>query len=80
MFLSSDAIGGESLLWESGDGGRTWSPPTKTPFPALANNQRPTVVRLASGRIFFASAYQARKRQATERRHWERLLRRALRR
>jgi formylglycine-generating enzyme required for sulfatase activity len=108
MYLSSDAIGGQSLVWESRDegvtwsdtlgrsagrhtgfvarkdgsilaiggkntdidgfmpqtisrdGGRTWTPATKTPFPALATNQRPSLVRLASGRLFFAGDYQSR--------------------
>jgi formylglycine-generating enzyme required for sulfatase activity len=104
---ASDAGGGESLLWESGDNGVTWSDTggrtagrhtafvvlkdgsilglggkntnidgympqaishdrgrtwtvSKTVFPALGSNQRPTVVRLASGRIFFAGDYQNR--------------------
>jgi formylglycine-generating enzyme required for sulfatase activity len=104
---ASDAVGGESLLWESSDNGVTWSDTggrtagrhtafvllkdgsilglggkntdidgympqaitrdrgrtwtvSKTVFPALSSNQRPTVVRLASGRIFFAGDYQNR--------------------
>ncbi|MEO8025235.1 MAG: SUMF1/EgtB/PvdO family nonheme iron enzyme [Bryobacteraceae bacterium] len=108
MYLSSDAVGGESLLWESRDNGvtwsdtggrtagrhtafvalkdgilalggkntnidgympqatshdrgRTWVDVRKTPFPALSSNQRPTVVRLASGRIFLAADYQDRE-------------------
>ncbi len=119
MYLSSDAVGGQSLLWESKDGGitwsdtggrtagrhtafvplkdgsilalggkntdidgympqttshdagSTWSTPTLTPFPALASNQRPTVVRLASGRLFFAGDWQARsgKQPADIRQH-----------
>lgn len=44
----------------SRDNGRTWSPPVKTPFPALGSNQRPSLVRLASGRLFFASDFQHR--------------------
>ncbi len=108
MYLSSDGIGGESLLWASRDNGltwsdtggrtagrhtvfvrlkdgsilgiggkdtnidgympqtisrdngKTWSPPTKTPFPALGSNQRPSLVRLASGRLFFAGDFQHR--------------------
>lgn len=43
------------------DGGRTWSRPVKTPFPALQNNQRPALIRLASGRLFFASDWQSRE-------------------
>jgi formylglycine-generating enzyme required for sulfatase activity len=104
---ASDAGGGESLLWASGDNGATWSDTggrtagrhtafvvlkdgrilglggkntdidgympqamspdggktwtvSKTVFPALSSNQRPTVVRLASGRLFFAGDFQNR--------------------
>jgi len=39
----------------SRDGGRTWTV-SKTPFPALGKSQqRPALLRLASGRLFFAS-------------------------
>ena len=41
----------------SSDGGRTWTI-TRTPFPSLGSNQRPTLVRLASGRLFFAGDLQ----------------------
>jgi hypothetical protein len=41
----------------SKDGGKTWTV-SKTEFPALGSNQRPTVVRLRSGRIFFAADFQ----------------------
>lgn len=41
----------------SRDGGRTWEV-SKTGFPALTNNQRPCVIRLHSGRLFFCSDYQ----------------------
>jgi len=41
------------------DGGKSWQV-SRSPFPALGNNQRPTVLRLASGRIFFASDFQSR--------------------
>ena len=104
---ASDAVGGESLLWESSDSGITWSDTggrtagrhtafvvlkdgsilglggkntdidgympqaisrdrgrtwnvSKTVFPALSSNQRPTVVRLSSGRLFFAGDFQNR--------------------
>jgi len=108
LYVATDAVGGESLLWAtddggntwydtggrtagrhtqfvrlkdgsilalggkstdidgympqtiSRDGGKTWSSPTKTPFPAVSSNQRPTAIRLASGRLFFASDYQNR--------------------
>ena len=45
----------------SHDGGKTWDPPTKTQFAALSSNQRPTLIRLASGRLFMASDYQNRE-------------------
>jgi formylglycine-generating enzyme required for sulfatase activity len=41
----------------SHDGGKTWEK-KKTGFPALANNQRPSVLRLQSGRLFFAGDFQ----------------------
>lgn len=44
----------------SRDNGKTWSPPVKTPFPALGSNQRPSLLRLASGRLFFAGDFQRR--------------------
>jgi formylglycine-generating enzyme required for sulfatase activity len=42
----------------SSDGGATWSKATKTPFPALGSNQRPTTILLKSGRLFYAGDYQ----------------------
>lgn len=42
----------------SSDGGRTWSKPEKTVFPALGANQRPVILRLQSGRLFFAGDFQ----------------------
>jgi formylglycine-generating enzyme required for sulfatase activity len=39
------------------DWGKTWTI-SKTQFPALGTNQRPVVLRLASGRLFFASDHQ----------------------
>lgn len=41
----------------SSDGGRTWET-HKTIFPALGTNQRPSLLRLQSGRLFFAGDYQ----------------------
>ena len=49
-------IGGRMPQAVSGDGGRTWNA-APSPFPALGNVQRPSVLRLASGRLFFASDY-----------------------
>lgn len=44
----------------SADGGKTWSV-SKSGFPALAANQRPSLIRLRSGRLFFASDFQKRE-------------------
>ena len=41
----------------SSDGGKTWKI-SKTPFPALGSNQRPIILRLQSGRLFFAGDFQ----------------------
>lgn len=41
----------------SRDKGKTWEV-TKAPFPALGGNQRPSLLRLASGRLFFAGDFQ----------------------
>jgi len=43
----------------STDGGKTWQI-SKTPFCSLGSNQRPTIIRLASGRLFFAGDFQHR--------------------
>jgi formylglycine-generating enzyme required for sulfatase activity len=42
----------------SSDFGKTWTPAEKTPFAALGSNQRPKLLRLASGRLFFAGDFQ----------------------
>ncbi|MGH9352644.1 MAG: SUMF1/EgtB/PvdO family nonheme iron enzyme [Terriglobia bacterium] len=47
----------------SRDGGKTWTI-TKSPFPALGSNQRPAIIRLADGKLFFASDFQDRKGRA----------------
>ena len=59
-------LGGKSTSIEgympqaiSRDGARTWAK-SKTPFPAQAVNQRPSVLRLASGRLLFAADFQRR--------------------
>lgn len=41
----------------SHDGGRTWQT-NKSRFPALGNNQRPSLLRLKSGRLFYAGDFQ----------------------
>jgi hypothetical protein len=108
IYVASDAIGPESVLWQSDDHGKTWRDPggrsggrhtafvllrdgrilglggkssniegfmprsisrdggrtyevSKTPFAHLGSNQRPTLIRLASGRLFFAGDLQSEK-------------------
>lgn len=39
------------------DGGKTWEI-TRTPFPAQGANQRPSILRLQSGKLLFAADYQ----------------------
>lgn len=43
----------------SHDGGKTWAV-SKTPFPALGVNQRPSLLRLQNGRLLFAGDFQKR--------------------
>ena len=43
----------------SSDHGATWSKPEPTPFSTLAGGQRPTLLRLRSGRLFFAGDFQS---------------------
>jgi hypothetical protein len=43
----------------SRDGGKSWQV-SKTPFPALTGNQRPVLLRLRSGRLFFAGDFQSK--------------------
>ena len=43
----------------SHDRGQTWKKEI-TPFPALGSNQRPVLIRLASGRLFFAGDFQTK--------------------
>lgn len=108
IHIASDAVGPESVLWESDDNGATWRDPvgrsggrhtafvelrdgrllgmggkssqidnymprsissdggrtwtiSKTPFCWLGSNQRPALIRLASGRLFFAGDLQNEK-------------------
>lgn len=41
----------------SSDGGKSWEHST-TPFPPLGSNQRPSLLRLQSGRLLFATDFQ----------------------
>ena len=54
---NADIEGYTPQCWSS-DWGKTWSGAVKAPFAALGTNQRPTLVRLKSGRIFFATDCQ----------------------
>lgn len=49
-------IEGRMPLATSADGGKTWKK-SKTPFDVLASGERPSVIRLASGRLFFVADY-----------------------
>jgi hypothetical protein len=52
----NSAIDGRMPLATSSDGGKTWHK-TKTIFDPLASGERPSVIRLASGRLFFVADY-----------------------
>ena len=49
-------IDGRMPLATSSDGGKTWQK-SKTPFDPLNSGERPSVIRLASGRLFFVADY-----------------------
>ena len=49
-------IEGRMPLATSTDGGRTWVK-SKTPFDQLLSGERPSVIRLKSGRLFFVADY-----------------------
>jgi hypothetical protein len=49
-------IGGKMPLATSSDGGKTWVK-SKTSFDELLSGERPSVIRLASGRLFFVADY-----------------------
>ncbi len=51
-------IGGYTPKCYSSDWGKTWTAPVKAPFAAQGTNQRPTMIRLKSGRLFFATDCQ----------------------
>jgi hypothetical protein len=61
------SIDGWSPMNTSSDWGATWSASKKSPFPALAGNQRPCLIRLANGHLCFVSdSYQRRKNAAPD--------------
>lgn len=61
------SIDGWSPLNTSADWGATWSASEKSPFPALAGNQRPSMIRLANGHLCFVSdSYQRKKNTSPE--------------
>jgi antitoxin component YwqK of YwqJK toxin-antitoxin module len=58
-------IDGWSPMNLSADWGATWSASKKSPFPALAGNQRPCLIRLANGHLCFVSDSYQRKKDAS---------------
>ena len=58
-------IDGYMPMAVSRDGGKSWTV-SKTPFPAQGVNQRPSVLRLKSGRLLFAGDFQKRGNVAPE--------------
>lgn len=58
-------IDGWSPVTASSDWGATWSASNKSPFPALAGNQRPCLIRLANGHLCFVSDSYQRKKDAS---------------
>jgi formylglycine-generating enzyme required for sulfatase activity len=60
----NSAIDGRMPLATSADGGRTWVK-SKTPFDPLDSGERPSVIRLASGRFFFVADYNPNSEKHT---------------
>jgi hypothetical protein len=58
-------IDGWSPMNTSSDWGATWSASKKSPFPALAGNQRPCLIRLANDHLCFVSDSYQRKKDAS---------------
>ncbi len=58
----NSAIEGRMPLARSSDGGKTWKK-SKTIFDPLASGERPSVIRLASGRLFFVGDYNDGKQK-----------------
>jgi hypothetical protein len=59
------SIDGWSPMNTSSDWGATWSASKKSPFPALAGNQRPCLIRLANAHLCFVSDSYQRKKDAS---------------
>jgi hypothetical protein len=49
------SVNGWSPESRSSDSGANWTEPKASPFPALAGNQRPCLIRLANGHLCFVS-------------------------
>jgi formylglycine-generating enzyme required for sulfatase activity len=60
----NSSIDGRMPLATSHDDGKTWVK-SKTPFDPLASGQRPSVIRLASGRLFFVGDHNPPKGRHT---------------
>ncbi|RKX34003.1 MAG: hypothetical protein DRP71_08570, partial [Verrucomicrobia bacterium] len=56
---NTDIDGFQPVVFSS-DSGRTWSEPERTSLPALGSNQRPSLMRLQSGRLFYCGDFQHR--------------------
>ena len=61
----NNSINGWSPMNTSSDWGATWSSNTPSPFPPLGSAQRPSLIKLADGNLFFVSdAWLQKKDQA----------------
>jgi formylglycine-generating enzyme required for sulfatase activity len=58
----NSAIDGHMPLATSSDGGRTWVK-SKTPFDPIWSGERPSVIRLASGRLFFVADFNPKQQK-----------------
>ena len=56
----NSAIEGRMPLATSSDGGKTWIK-SKTPFDPVWSGERPSVIRLASGRLFFVADFNPKQ-------------------
>ena len=55
------SLNGWSPMNTSADWGRTWSVARPSPFPALASNQRPSLIRLANGHLCLVTDTYSRR-------------------